>query len=172
MLIIFGGLPGAGKSTIARALAARLEAVHLRIDTIEQAIRSANVLALDADMGPAGYIVACHIATDNLRMGRTVITDSVNPDSVTREAYRAVANAETAAFLEVEVICSDKTEHRKRIETRKTDITGLILPRWQSVVAREYESWDGPRLVLDTAVLSADECLERIMSALSELGSN
>ena len=39
MLIIFSGLPGSGKSTIARALAKRLGAVYLRIDTIEQAIR-------------------------------------------------------------------------------------------------------------------------------------
>lgn len=39
MLIIFSGLPGCGKSTIARALAKRLGAVYLRIDTIEQAIR-------------------------------------------------------------------------------------------------------------------------------------
>ena len=39
MLIIFSGLPGSGKSTIARALAQQLGAVYLRIDTIEQAIR-------------------------------------------------------------------------------------------------------------------------------------
>ncbi|MFE5683837.1 AAA family ATPase [Streptomyces sp. NPDC056512] len=38
MLIVIGGLPGTGKSTLARLLAARIGAVHLRIDTIEQAI--------------------------------------------------------------------------------------------------------------------------------------
>ncbi|EEQ16447.1 Uncharacterised protein [Yersinia frederiksenii] len=42
MLIIFSGLPGTGKSTIAHLLAERLKAVYLRIDTIEQAIRSAD----------------------------------------------------------------------------------------------------------------------------------
>ncbi|MGO8655704.1 AAA family ATPase, partial [Rhizobium ruizarguesonis] len=39
MLIIVGGLPGSGNTTIARALAERLNAVHVRVDTIEQAIR-------------------------------------------------------------------------------------------------------------------------------------
>jgi len=56
MLIIFGGLPGTGKTTIARALAGRIGAVHVRVDTIEQSIRDADVLK--ADVGPAGYIVA------------------------------------------------------------------------------------------------------------------
>ena len=42
MLIIFGGLPGVGKTSIARALAQKIGAVHLRIDTIEQAILDAG----------------------------------------------------------------------------------------------------------------------------------
>ena len=33
MLIILSGLPGVGKTTIARELARRLDAVHVRIDT-------------------------------------------------------------------------------------------------------------------------------------------
>jgi predicted kinase len=136
MLIVFGGLPGTGKTTIARALGERLKAVYLRIDSIEQAIRASSVLPPQAEVSPEGYFVACHLAADNLRMGRTVITDSVNPDSVTRDAYKAVAENQNVGFLEVEVVCSDKAEHRKRIETRKSDIAGLVLPTWQSVVAR------------------------------------
>jgi len=168
MFIIFGGLPGTGKSTIARALAARLEAVYLRIDTIEQAIRSSNILAPGAGIGPAGYVVAYHLAADNLRMGRTVVADSVNSIVVTRDAYRAVAEREGVRILEVEVVCSDRTEHRKRIETRESDIAGLILPSWQSIVAMHYESWDRPHLVLDTASLTTSEGLDKITSALSK----
>jgi predicted kinase len=66
VLIIFGGLPGTGKSSIARELAGRLRAVHLRIDTIEQAIRSSGVLT--GDLGPAGYVAAYRLAVDNLRL--------------------------------------------------------------------------------------------------------
>ena len=40
MLIAFSGLPGTGKTSIARELAKRLHATYLRIDTIEQAIVS------------------------------------------------------------------------------------------------------------------------------------
>lgn len=38
MLIVIGGLPATGKTTLARLLASRTGAVHLRVDTIEQAV--------------------------------------------------------------------------------------------------------------------------------------
>jgi AAA domain len=42
MLIVVSGLPGTGKTTIARKLANELAAVYLRIDSIEQSIRNAG----------------------------------------------------------------------------------------------------------------------------------
>lgn len=83
MLYIFGGLPGSGKTTISRLLAERLKAVHIRIDTIEQALRDAGAWV----DGPAGY----QMALENLRLGRDVVADSVNPLTVTRQAWRDVA---------------------------------------------------------------------------------
>jgi len=42
-LYIFAGLPASGKTTLAQLLAVELKAVHLRIDTIEQALRKRQV---------------------------------------------------------------------------------------------------------------------------------
>ena len=67
-LIVFAGLPGSGKSSIARALAKKLGAVWLRVDSIEQAIRE-SVLA-PGSVEDAGYRAAYAVAEDNLRLGR------------------------------------------------------------------------------------------------------
>jgi 2-phosphoglycerate kinase len=45
MLIIFGGLPGVGKTTVARELARQLGAVHIRIDSIEQALLDSGMVS-------------------------------------------------------------------------------------------------------------------------------
>jgi len=75
MLIILGGLPGTGKTTIARELARQLGAVHVRIDSIEEAILDSGVWS--SPINDAGYRVGYAVAADNLRIGRTVIADSV-----------------------------------------------------------------------------------------------
>ena len=89
MLIVFGGLPGTGKTTLAQELARRLSAMYLRIDTIEQAIVRSDHLS---DPGPAGYFVGYAIAADNLKHGLTVVADSVNSLAITRDAWIGLNN--------------------------------------------------------------------------------
>ena len=161
-LIIFGGLPGTGKSTIARELARTIGGVLLRIDTIEQAMRNAGHFVV----GDEGYRVAYAVAGDNLRLGRTVVADSVNPLAITREAWRTIARKAQVASLEVEVVCSDLDEYQRRVETRVSYIEGLVLPSWQKVLEREYEAWDQEHLVVDTAEMTVEQCVKVIDEAL------
>lgn len=165
MLIIFGGLPGVGKTAIAGELARLIGAVHLRIDSIEQAIRASGVVS--QPLNDAGYRVAYAVAEDNLQIGRTVIADSVNPIRLTREAWVEVANRVQVSAIEIEVKCSDVNEHRHRVETRTTDIPGLKLPTWEEVVDREYHPWDRQHLVIDTAGRTVEQNVDEIREVLT-----
>ena len=69
-LIIFSGLPGAGKSTLAARLASKLGATYLRIDTIEQCLR--DILEL-ANVEGEGYELAHRIAEENLRLAKKAL---------------------------------------------------------------------------------------------------
>ncbi len=157
MLIILGGLPGVGKTTIAKHLAKQLKAMYLRVDTAEQVLRETT--ALD---GPEGYMVCYALASENLCLGMTVIADSVNSIQITRAAWQHVAQKASVPFLEVELICSNIDEHQKRVETRKPDISGHQLPTWQAVLDRVYEPWTSKHLVFDTAQKTPDEIVESI----------
>ena len=162
MLVVFSGRSGTGKTTVARALARAMSAVYLRIDSIEQAMRNEGTTVV-----AEGYVAAHAVGEDNLRLGRTVVADSVNPWPLTRAAWRAVAERAGVGALDVEVICSDAGEHRRRVESRQADIPGHRVPTWQEVVDRDYRPWDTDRLVIDTARLGVDEAVRAILRAMA-----
>jgi predicted kinase len=162
-LVVFGGLPGVGKTTIASRLAAQIGAVFLRIDVIEMALHDEGV-----EVEGQGYAVAYALAESNLRLGLTVIADSVNPIPLTRDAWRAVAARAGARLVEVEVICSDAAEHRRRVEARVADLPGFVSPTWAEVVERDYAPRADDRLVIDTAVMALEESVATLRGRLRE----
>jgi len=167
VLIILSGLPATGKTTLARELAREIGAVHLRIDTIERAVVRAG--AGSHPLGRVGYEIAYALAEDYLRQGLTVVADSVNPLTITRQAWREVAGAAGVDDLDVEVMCSDPAEHERRATTRAGDLSDLPLPTWSDIAQREYEPWERHRLVIDTAQSSIAECVAQLRVAVDSL---
>ena len=168
MLVVLGGLPGSGKSSIAVALAALTATTYVRVDRIEQAIVAWS--ALSHPVGPVGYAVAHQLAREQLTLRLDVIVECVNPVASTRDAWFAAAADCGAGIVEIEVVCSDQAEHRRRVETRTTDVEGLVKPTWAEVVDREYEPWSRDRLVVDTATSTITEAVRRIAAAMSLAG--
>jgi predicted kinase len=164
ILIVFSGLPASGKSSVACALAHEIGAVWLRIDSIEQAIRRSGVVPGSLD--DVGYRAAYAVAEDNLRLGHDVIGDSVNPWTLTRDAWRAAGMRAGARVLEVETVCSDREEHRRRVETRANEVPGLILPDWEAVIGRDYHAWDRDHVTIDTAERDVAACVTLIRAAI------
>ena len=164
LLIVFGGLPATGKTTLARELARRLAATHLRIDTIEQSLKAAGLA-----VGPTGYVIANALAADNLMLDRAVVADCVNPVQASRNGWRETAFRCAVGLVEIEIICSDLAEHRRRAESRITDIDGLILPSWDEITSKSYEPWDRDHFVLDTAGKSIERLVDELEAHVNRI---
>jgi predicted kinase len=166
VLVALAGRPGTGKTTLARALAAALDAVYLRIDAIETAVIRSG---LARPVGTVGYVVAHEVARSNLLLGKSVVVDAVNPVSDARKGWRVLASEIDVPLIFFETILRDREEHRRRVAARWPDLADQSVPTWEQVEAIEYESWatdrDGPRSAIDTT--DADAALA---TALAHLG--
>jgi predicted kinase len=164
-LIALAGLPGVGKSSLARHLAQRIGAVWLRIDSMDQAIWASGTAP--SDLFDWTYRAAQAIAADNLSFGRDIVADCVNDCQDARDGWEAVASRAGVEIIWLEVVCGDAVEHRRRIETRSSDIVGLKLPDWTAVEVRAYDEWSRDRLVVDTAHRSLEQCVEEALNLVS-----
>ena len=164
ILFIFSGLPASGKSTLAKLLAKERDAVYLRIDTVEQGLL--DVCGLDVQ--GEGYRLSYLIAGDNLKLKRNVVADSCNPILLTRMEWQEVAVANGSVYINIEVICSDEREHKKRAETRQPEVERLKLPTWEEVRNREYHSWESGRIVIDTANKSVEASFQELIKKIDK----
>jgi len=78
-----------------------------------------------------------------------------------------VATAAGAELFDIEVVCTDQREHQRRVEGRMGDIAGLAPPTWQSVSVHEYEAWEEQPLTLDTALMTADQAVTRVLAHIA-----
>jgi predicted kinase len=165
MLIQICGLPGTGKSTLAARLADRRPVVVLGIDAIEAAMWR-NGLTPD-QTGIAAYSVAHAVALPHLQRGQTVVADAVSAVGPARQGWRGTAEHVGVPLRVIETICPDPAEHRRRVDTRTSDIPGFPLPTWEQVqtVAAQYETRDDDRLVLDTR-RDPETCMQEVLDYL------
>ena len=92
----------------------------------------------------------------------------MNPIPITRDAWRAVATRAGVTVAEVEIECSDKREHRRRVEERLGRPPASSGPPWAEVVARDYRPWDREHIVIDTAGEPVEQIVGRLLAALPE----
>ncbi|GAB4070004.1 AAA family ATPase [Angustibacter speluncae] len=163
LLVVFAGLPGSGKTTVSRAVADRLGATFLRVDTIESAVQT---WLAPVGGSPVGYVAAAQVAHDQLVSGRDVVVDAVNAVDLAREGWRRLAAGTGARLRWVEVVCTDEDEHRRRVEGRTGDWPGHEPPTWEAVRNAGFEPFTDERLLVDN-VGDAGAHVERVLAHLS-----
>ncbi|WP_083518594.1 2-C-methyl-D-erythritol 4-phosphate cytidylyltransferase [Serinicoccus chungangensis] len=155
LLVVLAGLPGVGKTTLARTLCRRLAAAHVRVDTVEQALVRAGTPG--AEVGARGYAVALAVAADQVAVRRPVVADLVNAVPEAREAWERLAVDVGARLVRVELVCSDVDAHRSRVQGRVADIDGHRLPTWDEVGPQDWTAWTGAELTIDTATTGVED---------------
>ena len=168
ILYIFSGLPGVGKTTLAKLLSKKTKSVYLRIDTVEQGINDLCSFNVEGE----GYRLTYRIASDNLKIGNSVVSDSTNPIALTRNEWEQVAVDSDAHFINIEILCSDKNEHKRRVESRESDIQNLCLPSWEKVNERVFDQWQSECISIDTSDKTIEEAFTELLikMALSQVG--
>ncbi len=164
ILFIFTGLPASGKSTLSKSIAKKYNAFYLRIDTVEQALKD----LCNIDVQGEGYRLSYRIAADNLKLALNVVADSCNPIDLTRNEWEEIATSNDAIFVNIEVVCSDKNEHKARIETRKSDIQNLKLPTWKDLEKIKYDTWKNEQIIIDTANKSITETIKELIKRIDK----
>jgi predicted kinase len=142
------GEPGSGKSTIAKALAPRIDAVVLDKDVIKSALLRVGIVEAGAAAG--AYEAYFDLGRDLVRQGRSVILDNPVFWPRVEERWMALAAEAGSPLLLVECVCADRAELERRLRTRDGRESNprepLNLLRHPGAVATTHQ----PRLALDT----------------------
>jgi hypothetical protein len=159
-LIIFSGLPGTGKSTLAEAIGKELGIPVFAKDWLEGTLLRSGLKPTieDKSLGFAGYELLTVLAERQLTLGQSVILDSVAGTETIRSTWRQLARQYGADWRVIECICSDESLHRSRLKVRKRNIPGWHELEWSDVekVKQYYHPWNDECLKLDMINLSKE----------------
>lgn len=150
-LIVFSGLPGTGKSTLADAAGRQLGIPVLAADWLLGSLTPFGGYHLDRPL-EVGVEMLTTLAFRQLRLGQSAILDHPAEDPTARTQWRSLARAAGAEFRVVVCTCSDRQVHRTRLEQRQRGIPGWHEHgNWANVERRlaQFPPWTDDVLTID-----------------------
>ena len=152
-LIVFSGLPGTGKSTVAEAVGKYFSIPVFAKDWLEATLVKSGIVPSNRDksLGSAGYQLLTTLAERQLILGQSVILDSVASTQTIRESWYRLSQGYQAKWRVIECICSDVSFHRAHLAKRARNIPGWYELSWSDIehVRQYFLPWEGERLTLD-----------------------
>jgi predicted kinase len=156
-LIVFGGLSGTGKTTLARAVARERAAVYLDKDTIkDETLRLGRELKIEGAVqlsGALSYSLLIPLAKDNLTLGLSVLLDTPAGHKIFQDGVEELVRDTKVELKLIECITTDESMLRQRIEDRTESVAEYRTKDWEALqqARARLERLSGPRLVVDTA---------------------
>ncbi len=175
-LVIVGGLPGSGKSTLSAHLAAETGWVLLRSDEVRRDLVSSPPAAAapEPDVGryaPAAvdavYRELLRRAARHLRAGEPVILDASWTDRRQRAAADRVASGAGAELVELCCVC-DEAVAAARIEERRSQDRdpSEATARIRTVMEERADAWP-TATTIETSSSTPAECVSSALAAVA-----
>lgn len=141
-LVIFSGLPGTGKTTLAYQVAARLNLPILRIDDIVDAIP--EHMAAHADPFWEDMIaILLSLVEAQLSIGFSLVVDSVFMGADRRIAEDLAARFR-ARYRPIYTFVSDETVWEQRVSQRAETYPDENMASWVSIQEQRKDFWPWP----------------------------
>lgn len=163
-VVVFTGLPGTGKSTLAELTARSLQVPAFAGDWLMGALAPSGVMSgLDRPSFLALYYRLLRmLVTRQLMLGQSAVLDCLVNDSVLDD-WRELTGEFGARLCVVECVCTDLDVHRGRVEGRRRGIPGWHEVGWDHVERMRSEF---PAPIVDHLTVDAtnrlDENAERV----------
>lgn len=160
-LILFAGMPGSGKTTLARMVSRRLSVPVFAKDRVQRVLRDHHLA--DASSGD-GYYIILDLADEQLSLGLTVILDATFPLDHFRMVASEIAARHQARFCAIYCYCSDDAVWRERMTNRVQYVPGWKPVGWEDVqrMREYYQPWSDNALFVDS-LRSPEENLPAVL---------
>lgn len=148
-LILFAGMPGSGKTTLARMVSRELRLPVFSKDRVQRVLRDHH---LAAENTGDGYYIILDMADEQLSLGVSVILDATFPLDHFRTVASEIAVRHNARFCAVYCHCSDDMVWQQRMEQRVQYVPGWRPVGWNDVLRMRayYQPWGENALVVDS----------------------